>query len=337
MLMRLWNDILVHDPLWLLLLLLIPLIIWYRRRKRKPDEIAVLSIPDLSFKVSSSGRVMAMRLVEPLFWVAIIFFIVAMSRPQREHVEEKIKGEGIDIFLAMDLSSSMLARDFDPDRLTVSKRVASDFVSHRTYDRIGLVVFAAESYTQCPLTHDHQVLIDYLNELECGQLEDGTAIGMGLAAAVNRLKDSDAKSKVILLLTDGVNNAGYIRPGTAAELAKEFNIKVYTIGIGSYGQALSPVRRAPDGQYMFGLTNVEIDEDLMKQMAEETGGKYYRATSAEALKRIYDEIDQLEKTQVEITAFKRYQELYFYPLVGGLLLLSLLFMARSTVLRSLPY
>jgi Ca-activated chloride channel family protein len=237
----------------------------------------------------------------------------------------------------MDLSSSMLARDFEPDRLSVSKRVAVDFVSHRAYDRIGLAVFAGESYTQCPLTNDHQVLIDYLEQLECGQLEDGTAIGMGLAAAVNRLKDSEAKSKVVVLLTDGVNNAGYIRPATAAELAKQFNIKVYTIGVGSYGQALSPVRRRANGDYMFGITNVEIDEELLTQIAEGTGGKYYRAVSEEALKQVYSEIDQLEKTEVEVTVYKRYKELYYFPLLTGFILLVMLYVLRSTVIRSLPY
>lgn len=335
--MHLWNNIVLHDPWWLLMLALIPLIILYRRRHANPDVIVAMDVPVLYGKVNDSWRVSVYRLVEPLFWIAMGALIIAMARPQREHAEEKIKGEGIDIFLVMDLSSSMLSRDFNPDRLSVSKQVAADFISHRTYDRIGLAVFAAECYTQCPLTHDHDVLIDYLKQLQCGQLEDGTAIGMGLAAAVNRLKDSDAKSKVVLLLTDGVNNAGYIRPATAADLAKEFNIKVYTIGIGSYGEALSPVRRNTDGQYQFGYTQVEIDETLLKQIADETGGKYYRATSAEALQQVYAEIDQLEKTQVDITVFKRYQELYSIPLIFGLSLFVLLFMARASVLRSLPY
>ncbi|MEO6133123.1 MAG: VWA domain-containing protein [Saprospiraceae bacterium] len=335
--MHLWNNIVFHDPWWLLLLILIPVIIWERKRKGKPELIAALDTPVLSDKIHDSWRVKAHWFVEPLFWIAMVALVLAMARPQLENDEEKIKGEGIDIFLVMDLSSSMLSRDFNPDRLSVSKKVAADFITHRTYDRIGLAVFAAECYTQCPLTHDHEVLIDYLKQLQCGQLEDGTAIGMGLAAAVNRLKDSDAKSKVVLLLTDGVNNAGYIRPATAADLAKEFNIKVYTIGIGSYGQALSPVGRTADGQYHFGLTNVEIDEALLRQIADETGGKYYRATSVEALQHVYEEIDQLEKTPVEVTVFKRYQELYFVPLIFGLCLLALLFIMRSTVLRALPF
>ncbi|MDQ3017722.1 MAG: VWA domain-containing protein [Bacteroidota bacterium] len=334
--MNLWNNIALQAPLWLLFLEIIPVIIIYRFQRRKTGQIATLKVPSLHHRVHDSWKVRLYRWVEPMFWVAIALFIITMARPQKENIEEIVKGEGIDIFLVMDLSSSMLARDFSPDRLSVSKQVAIDFVSHRNYDRIGLAVFAAESFTQCPLTHDHQVLIEYLQGLECGQLEDGTAIGMGLAAAVNRLKDSEAKSKVVVLLTDGVNNAGYIRPTTAADVAKQFNIKVYTIGVGSYGQALSPVRRRVDGQYMFGLTTVEIDEELLQRIADETGGKYYRATSAERLQRVYDEIDRLEKTEVEVTVYKRYQELYYWPLLAGFILLTIVFFLRATLLRSLP-
>lgn len=297
---------------------------------------AAIDIPTLSKSLPVSARAKMSKWIEPLYWIAITLLIVALARPQREFSEEIVKGEGIDIFLVMDLSSSMLARDFNPDRLTVSKQVAIDFVKHRTYDRIGLAVFAAESYTQCPLTHDHNVLINYLESLECGALEDGTAIGMGLAAAVNRLKDSDAKSKVVVLLTDGVNNAGYIRPATASDVAREFNIRVYTIGVGSYGQAISPVRRRANGEYMFALTNVEIDEALLQSISEQTGGKYYRATSKERLQRVYEEIDRLEKTEVEITVHKEYQELYYWPLIAGFLLLAFLYVARLTFLRTLP-
>lgn len=316
---------------------LIPLAIFWRRFRRQKSGPVVIDMPFDQVTIPKTWRTIVFSGLEPLFWIAIACFIVAMARPQSEHAEESVKGEGIDIFLVMDLSSSMLARDFEPDRLSVSKQVAIDFVSHRTYDRIGLAVFAGESYTQCPLTNDHDVLKEYLSGLECGAVEDGTAIGMGLAAAVNRLQDSDAKSKVVVLLTDGVNNAGYIRPATASGIAKEFGIKVYTIGVGSYGQALSPVRRRITGEYMFGITNVEIDEDLLKSIAKETGGKYYRAASAEALKQVYDEIDQLEKTEVEITVYKRYQELYYWPLLAGVAILLIVFLLRSTILRALPY
>jgi Ca-activated chloride channel family protein len=335
--MYIWHDILLRDPLHLLLLLMIPFIILWRRRARSRKGDVGMIFPSDYTKVPQSWRTRLYAALNPLFYVSLGLIIISIARPQKEHVEETVKGEGIDIFLVMDVSSSMLARDFNPDRLSVSKRVAVDFVSRRNYDRIGLAVFAGESYTQCPLTHDHEVLSEYLRNLQCGQLEDGTAIGMGLAAAVNRLKDSEAVSKVVVLLTDGVNNAGYIRPATAADVAKEFGIKVYTIGVGSYGQAMSPVRRRADGEYLFGLTNVEIDEELLTMISEQTGGKYYRAISEESLQRIYDEIDQLEKTMVEITAFKRVEEMYYIPLAAGLVLFGLLFLMRSTVLRTLPY
>ena len=224
--MKLWDNIILAEPWTLLLFVLIPLVILWRQYKRRSHKKLAIVIPSIQTTISKSWRTVLYALVEPLFWIGVSLLIFAMARPQEQYVEEKVEGEGIDIFLVMDLSSSMLARDFHPDRLSVSKRVAIDFVEHRTYDRIGLAVFAGESYTQCPLTMDHQVLKDYLAALECGALEDGTAIGMGLAAAVNRLKDSEAKSKVVVLLTDGVNNAGYIRPATAAGIAKEFSIKV---------------------------------------------------------------------------------------------------------------
>lgn len=335
--MKLFNNFILHDPWWLLLLGLIPLLVWLRRSRRSKQGTYAIEMPLGVGTFRKSWRMILYSCVEPFFWFGIGLLIIAMARPQSEHAEEIVKGEGIDIFLVMDLSSSMLAKDFEPDRLSVSKRVAVDFVSHRTYDRIGLTVFAGESYTQCPLTNDHEVLKEYLKSLECGALEDGTAIGMGLAAAVNRLKDSEAKSKVVVLLTDGVNNAGYIRPATAAGLAKEFGIKVYTIGVGSYGQALSPVRRRANGEYMFGITNVEIDEELMRKIAEDTGGKYYRAISEQSLKEVYNEIDRLEKTEVEITVYKRYVELYYWPLIAGFSLLLILFILRSTVVRTLPY
>jgi Ca-activated chloride channel family protein len=230
----------------------------------------------------------------------------------------------------------MLAKDFNPDRLEVSKRVAIEFVDKRPYDRIGLAVFAGESFTQCPLTTDHRVVKDFLGSLQCGVLQDGTAIGMGLAAGVNRLKDSETKSKVIILLTDGVNNAGYIKPITAAEIAKEFDVRVYTIGIGTVGDALAPLSRREDGRYVFGMTRVEIDEELLNQIASMTGGQYYRATSAESLERIYAEIDLLEKTDMEVTAFNRYSEEYYKWLIAGMLALGLFLALKFTVLRRTP-
>jgi Ca-activated chloride channel family protein len=230
----------------------------------------------------------------------------------------------------------MLARDFEPDRLEVSKRVATEFVGKRQYDRLGLVVFAGESFTQCPLTTDHWVVKQFLSSLKCGILEDGTAIGMGLATAINRLEGSEAKSKVIILLTDGVNNKGYVKPMTAAEIAQQYNVKVYTIGVGSAGEALIPISRKNNGDYIFGVSRVELDEKLLKEISELTGGRYYRALSKESLEEIYAEIDELEKTELNITVFKRYKDLFHYFLSVGLILLLGSFILSHSLIRSLP-
>ncbi len=283
---------------------------------------------------SIRGRLRAMLPLLRIFSVA--FLIIAMARPQETLKQEDITAEGIDIALVMDLSSSMLAQDFKPDRLEASKRVAAQFIENRPYDRIGLTVFAGESFTQCPLTTDHRVVQEFLGNIKCGLLEDGTAIGMGLATAVNRLKESEAKSKVVILLTDGVNNAGYVKPITAAEIAREFDVKAYTIGVGSTGDAYTPVSRRPNGQYIFGMAKVVIDEDLLKQIAEMTGGKYYRATSVQGLERIYADIDQLEKVEIETTTIKRYSEEFYRFALWGMLLLVLEVVLRYTVLRIIP-
>jgi len=249
----------VH-PWWLYLLLLLPLLIfWYWRRLRLQQSYMTISTTE-PIRMLSSWRSKLYPFLPVLSALAFISLVIALARPQLSLKEEEIKAEGIDIVMVMDISSSMLAQDFQPDRLSVSKDVAKAFIDKRIYDRIGLVVFAGESYTQCPLTTDHRVVKDFLDGLQCGLLEDGTAIGMGLASAVNRVKESEAESKVVILLTDGVNNSGYIKPMTAAEIAKELNTKVYTIGVGSRGQALSPVQRRSDGRYIFGMANVEIDD-----------------------------------------------------------------------------
>jgi Ca-activated chloride channel family protein len=211
-----------------------------------------------------------------------------------------------------------------------------EFVEKRPYDRLGLAVFAGEAFTQCPLTTDHRVLLEFLSQLQCGLLEDGTAIGMGLATAVNRLKDSPSESRVVILLTDGVNNAGYVKPMTAAEIAEEFGVKVYTIGVGSTGDALTPVSRRSDGRYIFGLARVEIDEELLRTIAERTGGNYFRATSAETLERIYAEIDRLEKTEVDITVIRRYEERFQRFALAGLVFLLLEIILRYTAFRTIP-
>jgi Ca-activated chloride channel homolog len=320
---------------WLLLIL--PLIFAYFWQKRSKIALPNLTLPTLEgVKDAVAGKAAWLWLPDILRLFAIAFLVIAMARPQQTLQEEQIKGEGIDIFLAIDLSSSMLAKDFKPDRLEVCKQVAASFVEKRPIDRIGLVVFSGEAYAQCPLTTDHTVVQTLLGALTCGTLEDGTAIGMGLATAVNRIKDGGAKSKIVILLTDGVNNAGYVKPIAAADLAKELGIKVYTIGVGTTGEAYTPVGRRGDGEYVFGFAPVEIDEALMNDIAQRTGGKYFRATNADELEQIYNEINQLEKTVMDITVFKRYKDLFAYPLVWGLMCLLLELGLRNTILRTLP-
>ncbi len=324
------------NPELLILLILLPILgLWYFfQYKNRYPTIKMSSLEAVKGTNTWRGK---LRAILPVFRaLAFVFFIIALARPQLTLKEQEIKAEGIDIALVMDLSSSMLAQDFKPDRLEVSKQVAADFIDKRQYDRISLAVFAGEAFTQCPLTTDHKVLKEFLAGLKCGVLEDGTAIGMGLATAVNRLKDSEAQSKVVILLTDGDNNAGYIKPMTAAEIAKEFNVKVYTIGVGSRGQALTPVRRNSNGQYIFGLANVQIDEQLLNKIATFTNGKYFRATDEESLLQIYRDIDQLEKTEIEVTSIKRYSEEFHRFVILGLLFLLLEFLLRYTLLRSIP-
>ena len=324
------------NPWMLLLLLGIPLyFIWKKYSQQKTD--VELSFSSLEAIIGEKSWKEWLRTLLPIFQIlAYIALVIALARPQLTTKEEEIKAEGIDMVMVMDLSSSMLAQDFKPNRLEASKKVATDFVSKRQFDRIGLVVFAGEAFTQCPLTTDHRILNEFMAGLQCGFLEDGTAIGMGMATALNRLKDSEAKSKVIILLTDGDNNAGYVKPLTATEIAKSIDVKVYTIGVGSMGDALAPVRRRSDGTYVFDIARVKMDEGLLKEIANTTGGKYYRATSQESLERIYDEIDQLEKTEMEITSIKRYSEEFRPFLIISLLGFLLEFILRHTILRSLP-
>jgi Ca-activated chloride channel family protein len=271
----------------------------------------------------------AMRLL------ALAAIIVAMARPQTEDISTRTKTtRGIDIVMAIDVSSSMLARDLKPNRLSALKEVAADFIRKRPNDRIGLVAYAGESYTKTPITSDKSIVLNALREITYGQLNDGTAIGMGLATSVNRLKESKAKSKVIILLTDGVNNSGFIEPRTAADLAVEFDIKTYTIGLGTNGNALSPIAYNPDGSFRYGMRQVEIDEKLLKDIAGLTGGQYFRATDNEKLEAIYDEINKLEKTEIEEFKYYRYEEKFrsWVFLAGVLLLLE--WLLRHTLYRS---
>ncbi|MEL6718329.1 MAG: VWA domain-containing protein [Bacteroidota bacterium] len=324
------------NPIFFILLLLIPIvgfIAWQRRSKREVN-LKMSSLQALEAIPSLRGRLR--KLLPLLRALAFASLVIAMTRPQSVLQQQEVKAEGIDIMLVMDLSSSMLAQDFKPDRLEVSKAVASEFVRKREYDRMGLVVFAGEAFTQCPLTTDHKVVQEFLASLECGMLEDGTAIGMGLASAVNRLKESEAESKVVILLTDGDNNAGYIQPITAAEIAQEFGVTVYTIGVGTMGSAYAPVGRLPGNRYRFGLVTVKIDETLLRQISSMTGGKYFRATTNEALQEIYDEIDELEKTEIEVTTIKRYSEKYHIFVFWGLIFLLIEVILRYSVLRAIP-
>ena len=322
------------NPEFFLLLLLLPVFI---RRYLQKERFATLQMSSLeAFKSNPSWRAKGTIILPILKVLTFIMLVIALARPQLTLKEEQIDAEGIDIILAIDLSSSMLAKDFKPDRLESSKVVAAEFVEQRPYDRIGLTVFAGESFTQCPLTTDHKVVKEFLANLECGILDDGTAIGMGLATGVNRLKESEAKSKVVILLTDGVNNVGYVQPRTAAEIAREFGVRVYTIGVGSATEALSPIGRRGDGEYIFGFTRVEIDEELLIEIADMTDGKYFRAVDEESLKQIYGEIDRLEKTKLEITTIKRHSEEYFQFAFFAMIFIGLEVFLRYTLFRTIP-
>ena len=323
-------------PAFFYALALIPLMVaWYLWKGRKAT--APMKLPgfeNLDDRMSSS-RVW-MRHVLALFRMAVIaLIIVVLARPQSSNQWEQVTTEGIDIVLCMDVSGSMRAMDFRPNRLEASKNVGIEFVNARQDDRFGLVVFAGESFTQCPMTTDRAVVVNFLKEVDFGVIEDGTAIGMGLATAVNRIKESKAESKVIILLTDGVNNRGDVGPVTAAELASGFGIRVYTIGVGSKGNAPIPV------QDMFGrmVTRdmpVEIDEDVLQKIAVTTGGTYFRATDNNKLREIYQEIDELEKTRLDVKHFSKKKEEYFPFLLAAMLILLVEVGLRYTIFRTIP-
>jgi Ca-activated chloride channel family protein len=266
--------------------------------------------------------------------VTMAMIIIVLARPQSTNSWQNTEVEGIDIMLAMDVSTSMLAMDLSPNRLEAAKEVATKFIADRPDDNIGLVVFAGESFTQCPLTTDHGVLINLLNAVEFGVIEDGTAIGLGLANAVNRIKDSQAKSKVIILLTDGSNNRGDIAPLTAAEIAKKFGVRVYTIAVGKHGMAPYPFQTPFGIQYQ--NVPVEIDEEVLQQIAQMTGGSFFRATDNASLGAIYAEIDQMEKTKLQVREYKKRNEEFFPYLLTALLLLVAEILIRNTLLRRLP-
>ncbi|GAB4488100.1 MAG: VWA domain-containing protein [Saprospiraceae bacterium] len=320
-------------PLWLLLLLPMAGLFWRSRRSGVRD--ITLRLPqDNTLLGGTTWRTQARNFLPYLRWMALAFLVLAMARPQKKWEQEKVKADAVDIVLALDISPSMLSRDFDPNRLAVAKRVASEFVEKRPYDRIALVAFSAEAFTQCPLTTDRRVVQAFIRELEVGRLEDGTAIGMGLATAVNRLKDSPSRSKIVILLTDGENNAGYISPMQAAEIAQTLGVRVYTVGIGTEGIVMSPAQRLPDGSYAFAPRHMTFDTDLLRQMAELTNGKFYRAYSERDLEGIYAEIDRLEKTKIEVSTVRRTTD-YFHWLIGAAVVLLLLeILGRWWLLRT---
>lgn len=265
---------------------------------------------------------------------AIAFFVVVLARPQSSRNWENITTEGIDIVVSLDISSSMLAQDFQPNRLEAAKNVAMEFISGREYDRMGLVVFAGEAFTQCPLTTDRAVLLNLFKDIESGMIEDGTAIGNGLATSVARLKESDAISRVVILLTDGENNSGEIAPVTAAEIAKTFGIRVYTVGVGSQGTAPYPVQ-TPYGTQLRDM-EVKIDEETLQEIAQITDGRYFRATNNTRLEEIYREIDQLEKSKIEVREFSRKSEEFLPFALAGILFLVMSLFLRNTIFRSIP-
>ena len=330
------EDIYFANPNYLWLLLILPgALAWHFFTWKKQQ--AVLKMPSLSvFKGVSSIWSKIYPFLFIIRLIAIGLIIIAISRPQTVDISTRTKtNKGIDIVMAIDMSSSMLSQDLKPDRLTALKRVAETFVEDRTSDRIGLVVYAGESYTKTPITSDKSIVKRSLREISFqGLIEDGTAIGMGLATSVNRLKDSRAKSKIIILLTDGVNNSGFIDPKIATELAVEFGIKTYTIGLGSNGTALAPVGILPNGNFKYGLTKVEIDEELLKEIANETGGIYFRATDNKKLKEIYDEINKLEKTEIEEFKYYNYTEKYRFLVLIAIVLIIFEWIAKNTLFKS---
>lgn len=324
------------SPEWFWLLALVPVMVfwfWYSRRRHNAEwNMSALNTADRGTNFWS--------LAKSFLWVlrlaAMVLIIIALARPRYVDQSTRIKtSKGIDIVMAIDVSASMLARDLTPNRLEALKEVAARFINSRPNDRLGLVEYAGESYTKTPLTSDKTLVLSALKSIEYNTIiEGGTAIGMGLATSVNRLKESRAKSKVIILLTDGVNNSGFIDPRTASELAVEFGIKVYTIGLGSNGLALSPVGMRPNGQFQYGKVPVEIDEALLQEIAQTTGGLYFRATNNSKLGEIYDEINKLEKTEVEEFKYQQYDEGYRPLILVALGLLLFEFLMRQTLFKS---
>lgn len=323
-----------QNPEILWLLLVVPLLVayhlWIGRRS------ATLTVSTLGGKRAPRTLRYWLRPIPVVLRIAaIVLFIIALARPVEEHSESETTIEGVDIVLAMDISGSMLAQDFKPDRLEASKAIAAEFIADREGDRISVVAFAGEAFTQCPLTSDRGAVQTSLSRLRSGVIDDGTAIGNGLATAINRLRESSAKSKVVVLVTDGVNNSGQISPRMAADIARDLEVKVYTIGVGRRGQAPMPAMD-PYGNVMMVMADVEIDEDVLREIARVTGGKYFRAENSDALTKIYEEIDQMEKSKVQVTDYISYEELFLSWVLWGVLLLVVELLFSRVVLNRLP-
>ncbi|HEY7751383.1 MAG TPA: VWA domain-containing protein [Ignavibacteriaceae bacterium] len=322
-------------PWVLYFLLIIPVLVaWYIFRGMKNQVSVTYSSLNIFKDVPSTFRERLLHLPVAIRMIALAFLIIALARPQKFSAGENVITEGIDIAMVLDISGSMLAEDFKPNRLEAAKDVIDEFVSGRITDRIGLVVFAREAFTQCPLTIDYNVMRNLLLQIKTGMIADGTAIGNGIANGVNRLKDSDAKSRIIILLTDGVNNSGEVDPVSAAEIAKTFGIRIYTIGVGTRGQAPYPVQTPFGIRYQ--MMPVEIDEDVMQRIAGLTDGQYFRATNNKALEEIYNKIDRLEKTKIEITSYKNASEVFYSWISWGVLLLLIELILSKTFLRKIP-
>ena len=324
-----------RHPLFFVLLLALPLIFYYRRKKASRPFL-LFSALSAAKQAPFSWRVWASRALSTFRTATYVLFIFALARPQAISREREFEARGVDLVISLDISGSMLAEDFKPEnRLAVAKEEAKKFIRGRENDRIGLVVFAREAYTQCPLTLDYDILTSLVDEVQIGMIQDGTAVGMGLATAVNRLRESDAKSKVIILITDGENNAGKIDPVTAAELARTFGIKVYTIGVGRGGLVPFPVNDPLFGK-RYVQAKVDVDEFTLKRISDITGGLFFRARDPESLSEIYAKINELEKTEVKVHAYESFVELFPYFLVPGLLLLAGELVLKNTALQRIP-
>lgn len=329
-----YQHIYFAQPAFFGLLVLVPLLVWWEIKRNDRNQATVVVSSVRPFRGLRSWK----NFLRPVLFVfrllTLCCLIIALARPQTRNDEQLVNGEGIDIVLCLDISGSMLAQDFTPNRMEAAKNVASEFIDHRPTDRIGLVIFSGESFTMCPLTTDRNVLKSQLFNVQSGLLEDGTAIGSGLATGVDRLRNSPSKSKVIILLTDGENNGGLIDPNTAKEIAKSVGVKVYTIGMGTEGFAPVPIQTATG--VIMQREKVNIDEKLLTQIANETGGRYYRAKDNESLKGIYDEIDRLERSRIEVSTIRRYSEQFFPFALAAAIFLLLELLLRWTVLRKFP-